>query len=198
MRERLGLQDTHGVERRPVVRRESRIGEEGNGGTGLSARYGMRIAPLTPFPTPIRIVPRFSKAPIREGSDVWGAGWSACTLAKVGREAGGGIDGGERLGERLDERHVGRFPTDSTLPNRVDSAIGMPGEGKDGRGCQRATADSSCHGSMIGGLGARFPRLLQPAWRAASCAPSIEANPIRKLGLTTRPQKCDPECVGGP
>jgi hypothetical protein len=198
VQERLSLQDTHSVERHPIVRRESRIGEEGNGGTGLSARYGMRIAPLTPPPTSIHIVPGFSKAPIGEGSDVWDANWSACPLAKVRREAGGGIDGGERLGERLDERHAGQFPTDSTLPNCVDSAIGMPGEGKDGRGCQRATVDSSCHGSMIGGLGACFPQLLQPAWCTTSRTPSIEANPIGKLGLTTRPPKCDPKCVGGP
>ena len=184
VRERFHLRGVSDLERFPVDRRESCIWGGRDGGVGLGARDRMRIVPFALPSTMVPAVPELHGA-LLGGSDAQDTGQSVDPRVEAGREAGGGINGG---GERLDERHAGGFPTHSTLPNHIDGAISSPREGKGGRGCQRATADRSCHGSMIGRLEAHFPRLMQPVRRGASCAPSVEASLIGKPGLTTRPQ----------
>ena len=111
-------------------------------------------------------------------------------------EPGGGTRRRNREGKAPNVWHAGGFPTDSTLSSRVDSTSGdREGDGC-GEGCQPARAGQRLAGEAQSGTKVPIPMSAAPVQCAASRAPSIEAYPIGKPGLTRPTPVSDPKPMG--
>ena len=114
------------------------------------------------------------------------------------RWKGEGREGGLKdrwMNGRECECHTGRFPTDSTLPDNVDSPKGTGGKAEGGRVPASDSGRVSSQGRVIGGQEGIFPRIAASMSHIAPNAPSFEADPFREPGSThPAPRGCPKTC----
>jgi len=153
------------------------------GREGLTGRFKRlisdEIVQLTSLPM-LRSASLGFRPTKRRGSGDRGASQSIGLPADVRRS-----EGGETGGCNVpNENWTGAFPTDSTLPNRVDSRTGNREgdgwEGMSGRDSRTRPAPGKYdrRGEVL------FPTIVAPARHAVLRVPSVEARSIRKAGTT--------------